>query len=186
MTIDWSLVATIAAPLLALVVGAVLNHFAEARPRLVTYLAHASAFRAQRPEGPVQVNTHSVVLRNVGRKPATNVRLGHNLLPDFQVYPDVQYRVEALPNGGTEIVFPMVVPQKQITISYLYFPPVTWEQINTHFESDEGPGKVITVLPQPQYPRWLINCLRALVYVGGVTVLYLLFLTARWVSRYAA
>ena len=185
MNVDWMIVATIAAPLLTLVAGAALNHFVEARPRIVTYLAHASVFRAHRPEGPVQINTHAVVLRNTGRRAATNVRLGHNLLPDFQVYPDVQYRVEDLPSGGRELVFPLVVPQKQITISYLYFPPVTWHQINTHFESDEGPARVITVLPQPQYPRWLINCLRVLVYIGSVTTLYLLFALVRWLYSYA-
>lgn len=178
MNIDWVVVATIAAPLLTLVAGAVLNHLLEARPRLITYLAHASAFRVNPANGgaPYQVHTHSVVLRNSGKKSAINVRLGHALLPDFQVYPDVQYQVLNLPNGGREILFPAVVPQKQITISYLYFPPVTWNQINTHVESDEGPVKVITVLPQPQYPRWFINTLRLLVYIGAVTTLYLIYL----------
>lgn len=32
-------------------------------------------------------NTHSVILRNAGRRPATNVRLSHYSLPDFSVWP---------------------------------------------------------------------------------------------------
>ena len=28
-------------------------------------------------------NTHSVILRNAGRRPVTNVRLSHYFLPDF-------------------------------------------------------------------------------------------------------
>jgi hypothetical protein len=186
MTIDWALVVDIAAPLLALVVGAALNHALEARPRLISYLAHASAFRSSRPDGsPFTVHTHSVVLRNSGKKSATNVRLGHNRLPDFQVYPDVQYQVLDLPNGGKEILFPVVVPQKQITVSYLYFPPVTWDQINSHLESDEGPVKVITVLPTAQLPKWQLNALRVLVYLGLVTAVYLVYLTGGWLVAHA-
>ena len=67
--------------------------------------------------------THSVVLRNSGRRPATNVRLAHPYLPDFNVFPSVGYRVENLPGGGREIVMPTLVPNEQVTISYLYFPP---------------------------------------------------------------
>lgn len=186
MNIDWSVIATIAAPLLALVAGAALNHFVEMRPRMISYLAHASAFRSNRPDGgPIHVHTHSIVLRNAGRKSAMNVRLGHNQLPDFQVFPDVQHQVLDLPNGGKEILFPVIVPQKQITISYLYFPPVTWGQINTHVESDEGPVKVITVLPQPQYSKWLINSLRLLIVVGGISLLYLIYMFVRWAIAYA-
>jgi hypothetical protein len=186
MNIDWGLVVDIAAPLLALGVGGVLNHVLEARPRLITYLAHASAFRASRPDGTsLQVHTHSVVLRNSGRRSATNVRLGHNKLPDYQVYPDVQYQVLDLPNGGKELLFPVIVPQKQITVSYLYFPPVTWEQINSHIESDEGLVKVISVLPTEQLPKWQLNALRVLVYLGLVTAIYILYLVGRWVVTHA-
>lgn len=186
MNIDWGVVATIAAPLLALAAGAALNHVLEARPRLTSYLAHASAFRAVQSDGtPFHVHTHSVVLRNSGRRAATNVRFGHHVLPDFQVFPDIRYNVVDLPNGGREIQFPLVVPQKQINISYLYFPPLTWEQINSHVESDTGPVKVITVLPQEQYPRWLINILRALVYAGAIAVIYLLYLGTRWAIAHA-
>ena len=38
MEIAWNVVAIIAAPLIALFVGAVLNRAIESRPRLVTYL----------------------------------------------------------------------------------------------------------------------------------------------------
>lgn len=187
MTIDWSLVVDIAAPLLALVAGAALNHLLEARPRLITYLAHASAFRSSRPDGsPFTVHTHSVVLRNSGKKAATNVRLGHNSLPDFQVFPAVQYQVVDLPNGGKELVFPVIVPQKQITVSYLYFPPIVWDQINTHLESDEGPMKVITVLPTAQLPKLQLNTVRVLIFLGLVTAVYLIYLIGRWVVLHAA
>lgn len=181
MAVDWGIVATIVAPLLALVVGAWLNRWLEARPNVISYLANASALRVNPPDQPsIPVHSHTIVLRNAGRKPAHNVRLGHTYLPDFTVYPDTRYEIGDLPNGGKELVIPLLVPEKQVTISYLYFPPVTWNQINTHVESDEGPVKILTVFPRPQQPRWLINVMRTLVFVGATATLYLGYLGIRW------
>ncbi|MFQ5956046.1 MAG: hypothetical protein ACE5JZ_13355, partial [Kiloniellales bacterium] len=155
MEIDWGVVTTIAAPLVALFVGALVNRALESRPRLVTYLGHVSVHTLKQHDGSTSdVYTHSVVLRNAGRRPATNVRLAHPYLPDFNVLPDVEHRVEDLPGGGKEIVIPTLVPNEQVTISYLYFPPVTWNQINDQIKSDEGLAKVLQVLPTQQYPRW--------------------------------
>ena len=65
MVIQWSIVATIAAPIIALFVGAALNRAVERRPRLVTYLGHVSAHRVEGEGGaPFDVFTHSVVLKN--------------------------------------------------------------------------------------------------------------------------
>ena len=101
MEIAWNVVAIIAAPLIALFVGAVLNRAIESRPRLVTYLGHVSAHRLKREDNtPYDIFTHSVVLRNSGRRPATNVRLAHPYLPDFNVFPSVGYRVENLPGAA--------------------------------------------------------------------------------------
>ena len=45
MTIDWNIVAMIAAPLIAGVAGAALNHWLEGRPRLISYIGHVPAHR---------------------------------------------------------------------------------------------------------------------------------------------
>jgi len=173
MTIDWNVVATIAAPLIALFVGAALNRAIENRPRLVTYLGHASSHRFLQQDGsPGHVFAHSVVLRNSGRKSAENVRLSHSILPDFNIYPDVDHRAIDLPGGGKEIVIPHLVPGEQITISYLYVPPTTWNQINGPIKSDEGLAKVVQVLPTQQYPRWFNLLIQVLVIVGLITLLY--------------
>ena len=38
---------------------------------------------------------------------------------------------------------PTLVPNEQVTISYLYFPPTTWKQINGPVKSDEGLARVL-------------------------------------------
>ncbi len=182
MSVDWNVVATMASPLVALFVGAALNRAIESRPRVVSYLGHVSGIFLSRATPPMQVNTHSVVLRNTGRKTARNVRLGHAVLPDFSVYPDIEYSVADLPGGGKEIRFPQLVPEKQVTVSYLYFPPITWGSINTHVESDDGPVKVLNVLPTVQLPKWLSSILWFLIGYGVLGAIYSLYAFALWAS----
>src|SRR3954447_15292103 len=107
MTIDWTLLARFVGPVLGALVGWALARFLQRRPKLLSYLAHSAVTTVQPPEGPaVHVNTHSIVVRNSGRLPANNVRIGHHVLPDFSVLPSIQYSVHDLPSGGREIHIP--------------------------------------------------------------------------------
>jgi len=175
MPIDWAVVATIAAPIIALFVGAALNKAIQERPKVICYLGHVSGITLANQQPPLHVNSHSIVLRNAGRQAATNVRLGHAVLPNFQIYPDIDYTVSNLPGGESEIRIPSLVPQKQITITYLYFPPLTWGQVNTHLESDHGPVRVLQVLPTVQHPRWVRNIVAALIIYGAIALLYSIY-----------
>lgn len=177
MTINWGAVATIAAPIITLFVGVWVNRRFESRPILISYFGHVSAFQLAPPGGQlVQVNTHSVVLRNAGRRSATNVRLRHTVLPDFNIWPALAYHVEELPPpGGREIVIPTLVPGEEITVSYLYFPPLTVAQINAGIKCDQGFAQPIPVLLQRRYPRWFNATVAALMLLGLVSALYLLY-----------
>jgi len=184
MAVDWDLLAKLAAPTIAVFIGAALNRAIESRARLISWLVHASAFTVQRqqPQPPFQIHTHSIVVRNAGRKPAHNVRLGHYYLPDFNVWPDIEYRVLELPGGGKEILIPTLVPGEQVTVSYLYFPPVTFNQINSHTKFDEGLAQILTVLPTPQLPQWAQIGLWCVLLIGTTGTLYLLFVLIRWLT----
>ena len=186
MTVDWNIVIQIATPIIALFIGAILRNMLESREKLISYLGHVSTFRVN-PTDPTQqpysVNTHSVIIKNTGRKAATNVRLGHAVLPNMMVYPDVEYRLNQLPGGGSEILFPSIVPRKEITVSYLYFPPITWDQINTHIESDRGPAKVVNVLLQPQIKPWQIRTVWFFIICGIIGCLYSLIEAVLWLAK---
>ena len=184
MAIDWHAVATIASPVIGLFVGVWVNRRFESRPILISYFSHVSAFRYTPPGGqPSQVNTHSVVLRNAGRKSATNIRLHHALLPEFNIWPIVVHNVETLRDGSQDIVIPTLVPGEEITVSYLYFPPVIVGQVNAGVKCDQGFANQITVLLQRQYPRWFNRTVIALFLVGVVTVAYLIYVGATVIVR---
>lgn len=182
MQIDWLVVATIAGPLLGAIVGAPLVRMLERRPNVITWLGHASAVQITPAQGgpAFWVYTHAVVIRNAGKMSATNVRLGHNHLPNFSVYPNVSYQVSPLPAGGSEIVFLTLVPNEQITITYLYYPPTTWDQINAYTKSDQGIARSITVLPTPAQPMWVLRIAAVVLFLGAVATLYLVYLFGRW------
>jgi hypothetical protein len=178
MTIEWNVLATIAAPIVTLLVGVRVNRRFENRPILISYFGHVAAFMHTPATGqPINVNTHSVVLRNAGRRSATNVRLHHVVLPDFNIWPPPVHHVETLPDGSRDILIPTLVPGELITVSYLYFPPVTVTQVNAGIKCDQGFAQPIPVLLQRQYPRWFNRILAALILVGLVSVVYLAYQT---------
>jgi hypothetical protein len=174
--IDLETVAKIASPIVTLIAGAVLKHYAEKSPKVLSYIGHVSSFTLQ-DEQKSFVFTHSVIVRNAGRKSATNVRLGHHFLPtNLRIDPQINYSIEKNPEGAAEIVIPTLVPKEQVTISYLYFPPTTWNQINSYTKSDDGYAKIVNVVPmlQPSIPvLWLS---RVLILIGASFVTY-------WVLR---
>jgi hypothetical protein len=177
MAIDWNAVATIAAPIITLFLGVWVNRRFENRPVLISYFSHVSAFQHTPPGGQlIHVNTHSVVLRNAGRQSAINVRLHHIVLPDFNIWPAVVHHVDTLPNGARDIVIPTLVPGEQITVSYLYFPPVTVGQVNAGIKCDQGFARQIAVLLQRQYPRWVNFIASVLMIAGLVAIIYALYI----------
>src|SRR5260370_23854420 len=125
MGINWDLVLRIGVPLLCIFVGWALNRFTERRSKLITYYGHVGTLTAQGQ----RVHTHVVVIRNVGKKPATNVRVSHHFLPDFNIWPPVKHTTEDVAGSGKDIVIPALVPGEQVTINYLYFPPTTAQNV---------------------------------------------------------
>src|SRR5947207_4049963 len=142
MGIDWELVLKIGVPLLAVFAGWALNRFTERRSRLITYIGHVAVLTAEQ----AHLNTHVVFIRNVGKKAASNVRVSHHDLPYFNIWPPVQHTTEDVPGTGRDIVIPTLVPEEQIAINYLYFPPTTWANVTRSVKSDEGHAQVVKVL----------------------------------------
>lgn len=174
--IDLETVARISSPIVTLIAGAVLKHYSEKSSKLLSYIGHVSAFTLQDPQ-KTSVFTHSVIVRNAGRKSATNVRLGHRFLPvNHRMDPQISYTIEKNPQGAEEIVIPTLVPKEQVTISYLYFPPTTWDQINSYTKSDDGYAKIVNVIPMPQLSTPILWLLRVLIIIGASFVTY-------WVLR---
>lgn len=175
MAIDWDMAVKVGMPVVTLFLGIWANRRFEQRPALISYFGHIAAFVHHPTEGAAfKVHTHTIVLRNVGRRPATTVRLHHNSLPDFNIWPQVVHHVETLPDGSKDIVIPALVPGEEITVSYLYFPPLTVAGVNAGIKCDTGFATAHVVLLQRQYPAWFNRLAAALMLIGLIVVIYFL------------
>ena len=175
MEINWTIFAAFAAPIITLLVGAWLQRLFEHRPKLIAYYTHASSFNIQ-GANPVQINTHGIVIRNAGKKTAVDIRVRHLYLPEnYDVYPDVEFTVNNLAGGGAELVIPTLVPNEQVSISYMYFPPIVYNQIHASIRHSEGFATEVTALPTQIYSAWVIRSLWVLLILGGTAALYILY-----------
>jgi hypothetical protein len=175
--IDFEVVIKLLSPLLVSVVGFIVKQYFEGKPKLLIYLVHSVAHPMPPPsDGNPQlptIHTHTMVVTNKGKKSAHNVRIDHAFFPlSYVLSPPLSHTVTPGHNGSAEILIPVLVPNEQVSISYLYFPPLTWGEINGWVKSDEGMAKSIQVIPSisPPWPlRWL---LWALAFVGASTAVY--------------
>ena len=128
-----------------------------------------------------EINTHSIIIRNAGRLAANNVRVRHHLLPpNFRVDPVRSWTRTPLPDGGEEILFDRLVPNEQVSISYLYFPPLTANQILTTVISDEGFATVQNVVPIVPAGPVLRTWRTVTQFLGIIALLYLIVELLLW------
>lgn len=183
---DTEVIAKLAAPVITAILGFILKSYFEAKPKLVTYLVHASEIPLH-DEKKSKVNIHSIVVSNAGKRTANNIRLGHNFLPiSFQLYPQLTHEVTRNENESAEILIPTLVPGEQVNISYLYWPPVTWNQIHSYCKCDETNAKYLNVAPTQQLNKIQKSLIWSLIFIGASTVVYWLFIRIwAWVQASA-
>lgn len=187
MAIEWTVVAEIVKPLAGGLIGLAFKSWSERRPKLISWFGSVSTHQVAPPDQPpFRVFTHEVVLRNVGKKPARGVRMQHHVLPDFHVFPPIQYTQEHNPAGANDIVFPTLLPGEQVTVSYLYFPPLKAGEVHAGIKFEEGFAQSVPVQLQRQLPRWANLLAVGLQVVGLVACFYLLWQGAVWLASRAA
>lgn len=178
-------VVKLAAPFLTAVIGVLAKIYSDAKPKLVSFMIHSFAIptrnQNQPDNGPIIVHTHTIAVRNSGKKTATNVRIGHNSLPDFQIHPPLNHEVTRNQDNTGEILIPSLVPGEQIAIAYLYFPPQTYQDINSYCKSDEVLAKYVNVVPTIPAGKIQLFTLWSLVFIGASSLVYwILTLLLAW------
>ncbi len=154
-------------------IGVAVKQYFEAKAKLVSFYGHVSSFTFRANGEPFTIHSHEVVVRNTGRKAATNVRFSHAVLPDaFDVSPSVPYTVETLPDGSKDIVFPLLIPKQQITVAYLYPPPTVFTNVNTAVVCDSGGAQQVQMEVSKKMSTWASGFLAAMLIVGMLTTMY--------------
>lgn len=180
MQISPDAILKLTSPIFTAIIGWVAKRYLDAKPKLVSYLVHASAIPLNDEIGTV-VNTHSIVVRNVGKQTATNIRIGHNHLPQsYQLFPQMPHTITKGPDESAEILIPNLVPNEQISISYLYFPGITWQLINSYTKADHGFAEIIENIPSKRPSKIWVIFFWLLAFIGASSLMYAVI---HWASR---
>jgi hypothetical protein len=183
MAVDLPLVQRIVEPLVVGLALYLVNRFFERRARLIFFNSNVGFFRLKTGD----IHTHSIVIRSAGKLPAHSVRLPHNFPLavtniNVSVLPQINYTIQLLPTGGDEVLFPLLAPGQTVTVSYLYFPPINFNQIHQAVVCDEGTAHELRVQLQQQYSQRVQALVALLLIIGVVTCVYLLFELSRWLA----
>ena len=120
----------------------------------------------------------ALVNRYFERRPKLYTHYGH--ISTFRVR---THEIRKVPDKGNEIYIPSMVAKEQLTISYLYYPPTTFNQINTYVKSEVGHAHFIEVLLQPRPPKWILALIWLLMIVGAITLIYLFLIASSSFSK---
>jgi hypothetical protein len=174
--LDWNLIAIYSSPILSGIILFLIKKHYEGEVRLVASYIHASAVPISNStnEKPTSVGVHVLVLKNQGKLSATDVRLGHNFLPAFSIYPSTDYTTKKLDDHSYEIIIKIIVPKEQLTITYVYdCEQITIDRINTYIKHATGfAEKIYNVLYIKPLSFLKKTIILALLFIGIATMIY--------------
>jgi len=175
---DYMSVVTVIAPVVAAVVGYFAKRALDRAPRVVAFMAASNSVTLGKGKpNEVTIHSHVLVIRNDGALAARDVRITHDFFPpDISVYPGVEHTLVVNPQGLTELQVPLLAPGQQLAISYMYFPPLTWAQINCDVYSETGRAERVALLPRPKPATWILVTRYFLMFAGAWAVVY-------WLAR---
>lgn len=172
--IDWHQLFDVLRLVVPAGVGALLAFFFQRRPRLQVFYGHVALFRADVQPAPLQLHTHAVIIKNAGNAAAHNLRVLHAIpMPNIDVHPPTNFVRNALPGGAEEIVFEVLTPKMELKLSYLYYPPILWRDINLGVRSDEAIARFVPMRLSRQFSQPVNLAIVAVFLVGIVSILYL-------------
>ncbi|MFM2020592.1 MAG: hypothetical protein RJB02_300 [Pseudomonadota bacterium] len=145
------------------------------KPRLVAYSPDSTGFVLDpTTEGSQQifVRAGQVIVQNAGRLSANNIQLvaeagskpwGYNIVPN------IDHSIREGQRGEWIVEIPFLGPGETLTLQILNGPNIST------IRAREGAAKIVDVHYQRVLPSWFNFSILALVLVGAVTIIYLLY-----------
>ena len=130
-----------------------INCFFERKARLICYYDHIGSHTIKTIRPAIHLNTHVLAIENQGSSSATGIKINHYKIPpslsfpDIDVRPSMDYELGNLPDGTKELRIPKLVKGERVTVSYIYFDPLVFNNINSSVKFDDGYAEVIKVMP---------------------------------------
>lgn len=188
--VDVDAVIRIVSPVMVSIITVIVKNFTERKPRLIVYLKSATQHPIPRQSNSdnsnsaavdevrsAHVNTHVIIIKNIGKKTANNVRIDHEYFPEsYHVFPPINHVVTKREGGSAEILIPTLVPDEDVQISYLYFPPILWTTVNAYVKCDEGKALTMNVDIYKPKSKILTTIMNIFSFIGATVFVYYVFL----------
>jgi len=125
------------------------------------------------------VYTHSYVFINEGREPATSVEIIFNYPPMYlNIWPSRPYELKDDKENRHIMKFDYLAPKELIRCEVMSINAQLPELLSVR--AKEGLAQEIRLYPQKIFNPTLINFFRFLIFLGSVTLVYLLLLLLQW------
>jgi hypothetical protein len=95
-----------------------------------------------------------------------------NLPPNITIFPRVHHVIERNADNSGDIVVKTLVPKEQITVSYLYYPPLFVDGVNSFVKSEECLAKSVSAIPMEQPTKPALFAVWLLMFIGASTLFY--------------
>lgn len=161
-----------------------LNRSQLGQARLIRGVRHSHTFLVDQPLFDAQgkqisntqlARTASVVIHNVGRKPATNVELVLNFKPMCVNFWPLRSKTEKSESDGrTSFIFDTLSPGEFVGFELLSVNEDLPALVNVR--CDQGVAKEVTLIQNQALPPWKLRLVRILVFVGLAATAYFLLL----------
>ncbi len=181
----------IATGTVSLGVGYLLKVF-EPASRLVFWNPHSFLFRVQlpaqanqagNPQPPIHLQTNTLVVQNIGRKPAEKIEIIHRQRPDhFQFATATNYTEAFTPTGEHVIQIDTLGKREVLSLQLLAYVNAP---VLVGVRSKDGAAKAITINIERNAPRWLRITMLTLAFLGAGTAAYGVAKSASYVWQYA-
>ncbi|MBG6203071.1 hypothetical protein IWQ48_004228 [Labrenzia sp. EL_13] len=160
------------------IVLAIARYFLQPKVKLVWGLSHGFMHRVTLENTsdeevdhiPICTNYH--LLSNNGRGVATDVEVTFNYIPkNLEVWPERQFETSVNPNGRFIVKFGSIAPQEQVSLNVLMLHGEAPNILSVR--SNETTGKLIPLIVNRLFPRWVYALLTALLVLGFASFIYL-------------
>jgi hypothetical protein len=125
------------------------------------------------------VHTYSYVFKNEGKEPATNVEIIFNYSPMYlNIWPSRHYTVKEGAEGRYIMVMDYLAPQEFVRCEMMSINKDLPELLSVRCK--EGLAKEIKMMPNKVLPPIYLRFVLLLIFLGSVTLIYLVIVVLQW------
>jgi hypothetical protein len=136
--------------------------YVEPKSKVVYWFPHNFFFELKKEN--VVLQTNSLTIQNLGRKPAETVEIVHKQRPDFfQLSPALAFTEETTTNGEHVIRVATLGRKEVFTVQLLSYKTAP---VLLNIRSKDGAAQGIAIQPQRIFPRWFNVGATVLLFLG--------------------